>query len=248
MSGVKTSDETAASALGGTELVRGVQSAANVKITIDQIKAYIQTGEATLTTNTFTGAQTIASGTLTASAPALTITQTWNNLAVTFTASFLNITDTTSGPNSLLADWQVASVSQFKITKAGRLTLPGILDAGYLISQDGIRAETTFLWPTGTNIANPADGIIVLYNNGSTGFSRLPFGGTTSSFPSIKRNLNALEGRLADDSAFCSVKGKLTTDTNATTGLTAGVLAALTNASIVVSDGAGQAYRIPCII
>jgi hypothetical protein len=34
----------------------------------------------------------------------------------------------------------------------------------------------------------------------------------------------------------------------ATTGLTAGVLAATTNASIVIYDSAGQAYRIPCII
>lgn len=34
----------------------------------------------------------------------------------------------------------------------------------------------------------------------------------------------------------------------ATTGLSAGVLAALTNASIVLTDSTGQAYRIPCII
>lgn len=34
----------------------------------------------------------------------------------------------------------------------------------------------------------------------------------------------------------------------AVTGLTAGVLAALTNATIVLTDSTGQAYRIPCII
>jgi hypothetical protein len=34
----------------------------------------------------------------------------------------------------------------------------------------------------------------------------------------------------------------------ATTGLTAGVLAATTNASITLTDSAGQVYRIPCII
>lgn len=34
----------------------------------------------------------------------------------------------------------------------------------------------------------------------------------------------------------------------ATTGLTAGVLAALTNASVVIFDSTGQAYRVPCII
>jgi len=34
----------------------------------------------------------------------------------------------------------------------------------------------------------------------------------------------------------------------ATTGLTPGVLAATTNASITLTDSAGQVYRIPCII
>lgn len=34
----------------------------------------------------------------------------------------------------------------------------------------------------------------------------------------------------------------------ATTGLGAGLLAATTNATIVISDSGGQAYRIPCII
>ena len=34
----------------------------------------------------------------------------------------------------------------------------------------------------------------------------------------------------------------------ATPGLGAGILAALTNASIVITDSTGQAYRIPCII
>lgn len=35
---------------------------------------------------------------------------------------------------------------------------------------------------------------------------------------------------------------------SAATGLAAGVLAALTNASIVITDASGQAYRVPCII
>lgn len=41
MADKKTSDETAAAALDGTELVRGVQSAANVKMTVDQFLTYI---------------------------------------------------------------------------------------------------------------------------------------------------------------------------------------------------------------
>jgi hypothetical protein len=41
MPDTKISDFSAAAALGGSELVAGVQSAANVKITIDQIKTYL---------------------------------------------------------------------------------------------------------------------------------------------------------------------------------------------------------------
>lgn len=35
---------------------------------------------------------------------------------------------------------------------------------------------------------------------------------------------------------------------SATTGLVAGALAALTTASLVITDASGQAYRIPCIV
>lgn len=40
----------------------------------------------------------------------------------------------------------------------------------------------------------------------------------------------------------------LTLGNAATTGLSAGVLAALTNATVVLLDSTGQAYRVPCII
>lgn len=39
----------------------------------------------------------------------------------------------------------------------------------------------------------------------------------------------------------------LQTNSNATTGLVAGALAALTNATIVIYDGTGTAYRVPCV-
>lgn len=53
-------------------------------------------------------------------------------------------------------------------------------------------------------------------------------------------------GNLTVASGFA--KAKLQTAASATTGLTPGVLAATTNASIVLYDGGGQAYRVPCII
>lgn len=62
---------------------------------------------------------------------------------------------------------------------------------------------------------------------------------------------NALATALTIDSTqkITIASGKVLQLGNAaTTGLTAGVLAALTNATIVISDSTGQAYRIPCII
>jgi hypothetical protein len=46
------------------------------------------------------------------------------------------------------------------------------------------------------------DGNILLSNWNANGFGRLQFGGTTSSFPALKRNAAVLETKLADDSAY----------------------------------------------
>lgn len=75
-----------------------------------------------------------------------------------------------------------------------------------------------------------------------TGVIRI--GGTTASFPGLKRSSTVLQARLADDSAFAPVQGKLTTDTPATTGLTAGVFAATTNSTLVIYDSNGVAYDV----
>lgn len=53
--------------------------------------------------------------------------------------------------------------------------------------------------------ADAGNGTLVLQNNAKTDFSRLQFGGTTSSFPAIKRNGAALDLRLADDSGYASL-------------------------------------------
>lgn len=65
--------------------------------------------------------------------------------------------------------------------------------------------------------------------------------------PALKPSSTTLQARLGDDSAFAPLQAKLTTDVAATTGLIAGALAALTNASIVIYDSTGTAYRVPCV-
>jgi hypothetical protein len=66
-------------------------------------------------------------------------------------------------------------------------------------------ATASFGWIGRGGIYAPADGVFRLANNSGTDFSRLQFGGTTSSFPSLKRNGTALEVRLADDSSHAAM-------------------------------------------
>lgn len=53
----------------------------------------------------------------------------------------------------------------------------------------------------GTAWMPQSDGVFTLTNIAGTSFGRMQLGGTTSAFPSIKRNGVAPESRLADDSA-----------------------------------------------
>jgi len=58
------------------------------------------------------------------------------------------------------------------------------------------------------------DGIVRLSNSTGTA-ATLQFGGTSSSFPSLKRSAALLQARLADDSAFATLDGKLILETSA---------------------------------
>ena len=73
----------------------------------------------------------------------------------------------------------------------------------------------------------------------TTGLFR--FNGTTASFPAIKRSSTTLQSRLADDSDFAPIQGKLTTETafTATTVTPTGF--------ITLYDSTGAAYKVPCV-
>lgn len=262
---------------------------------------------------TTTGTElTIASGTKTTSAPVVDATQTWNNAGTTFTALKLNVTDTASNAASLIADFQVGGVSQFKVAKNGGITIAAgdiTATAGNVVSSaaniglnstggafywrssqtwlysdsnnaldqrnstnaQALRVYNTYTdasnyerakiaWATnvlqigteklGTGTARAlelqtdgttrltittsgtvslsgslvlpstgsmsftsrgifsasADGVFRFTNNASTDFGRLQLGGTTSSFPAIKRSGTAAQIRLADDSAYAPIE------------------------------------------
>jgi hypothetical protein len=98
---------------------------------------------------------------------------------------------------------------------------------------------------------SPSDGIVQLVNAAQNDFNRLQFGGTTSSFPALKRSSASLIVRLADDSANADLESaSLKTDapaggTAATwkLGAVATVTPTLQNRTIEVDIG-GTIYYI----
>ena len=90
-------------------------------------------------------------------------------------------------------------------------------------------------------LASLTDGNFTLYNNSVNAFSLLQFGGTTTSFPALKRSSASLQARLADDSAFAAIQGKLTTDTAYAVGVVTGT------GYLTLYDSNGTAYKVPAV-
>jgi len=85
---------------------------------------------------------------------------------------------------------------------SGNLDCPGSVQAG---------STNQFRWASRCRMSCPADSIIQLTNNASNDFDRLQFGGTTSSFPALKRSSATLQVRLADDTGDAALTcGNLT--------------------------------------
>lgn len=103
-------------------------------------------------------------------------------------------------------------------------------------------ASSGIFWASRSAMSSPSDGIILLSNDAVTSFTRLQFGGTTSSFPAIKRNSTALNFRLADDSADAPITAGATALSGqlvSTTGLptiASGACGATTNGAVVAGS------------
>jgi hypothetical protein len=70
----------------------------------------------------------------------------------------------------------------------------------------GINVLSVTLAGNRSKITSPVDGNLKLSDNALADFGLLQFGGTTSSFPALKRNSTVLETKLADDSAYCDLR------------------------------------------
>ncbi len=141
MADTKISALTSASALGGTEIFPGVQSAATVGVTATQIAAFVAG-----TANVFTTLQTFTigaanTGVIASTGYSLTgsnatsmidLAGTWNTSG-TPTAIKLNVTNTASNAASKMIDLQVGGTTRFSVDVAGA----GIFRNGILARFNG---------------------------------------------------------------------------------------------------------------
>lgn len=174
--------------------------------------------------NTFTGTQSFSGA----------INATFNSTAA------VNLTNNNGGIG-------FRNANTFIVSPAAAQTQHGSLDAASPVAQT-VSFQSVVAGNANTAGANAT--IQGSLSNGSGAGGDLIFKTTASVAGSGTQNAAATSLTLKGGTQAVVVGSGNTFQIGnaATTGLTAGVLAATTNASIVITDSTGQAYRIPCII
>jgi hypothetical protein len=137
----------------------------------------------------------------------------------------------TSATTSLLVQ-NSAGTAALTITDDRNATFgSAVSTGGNIISGANVQAVSTgyFILQNRILISSPSVGILKLGNNNDNDFNRLQFGGTTSSFPAIKRASNNIEIKNADD----------------TFGAGLSVGAALNASAILQADSTTQGFLPP---
>jgi len=144
---------------------------------------------------------------------------------------------------------KVGSTAVMTIPTSGRVEIAGGINTGIgntsaFQNISAIAINLTGGTYNGTTMAtlfSPSDGVLRLTDSSVTSFNRVCWGGTTSSFPSIKRSTTLLQARLADDSDFATYQGKLRVHANATSETVT------PTHTLRLFDAAGTEYRVPAI-
>ena len=165
----------------------------------------------------------------------------WERFTITAPTSGNVLLGTYKGTGGIARglEFQTDGVTRLLINTNGGATFTG---NAFVFGGGNVQIDSNkfFFWQGGSVLANSSNGVINLTNQAGSDFGRLQFGGTTASFPALKRSSTTLQVRLADDNAFAPIQGKLTTDTAFTSG-------AITDTGyIVLYDSTGTAYKVAC--
>lgn len=137
-----------------------------------------------------------------ATTSAFSIRQTWNTTGNP-TGIFMNITNTASGGSGNLMDLQVGGSSRFRVSAIGEGVFASTLQGTAVIATS---ATNGFIMSNRFRITSEADGIVRITDNTQTGFNRFQLGGTTSSFPALRRSGDSVHIYLADGSGFTKLR------------------------------------------
>ena len=194
---------------------------------------------------TFAGLQTFSSG-ITGNANVLDVI---NSTTAQALHVFNNFTDASNYERGVV-DW-VAAANVFSIgtqnagsgtarnvvivhggTTKVTISASSVTLANGLVAGSDISTSSTggFYWSLRSAMFSPSDGLIRLSNQAGSDFGRLQFGGTTSSFPALKRSGALLQARLGDDTAFTEFECSNIITNNA---------AAAFSTNTTLADGAG---------
>lgn len=140
-------------------------------------------------------------------------------------------------------EFQTDGTSRLTISAGGSVTAAGTLIGGPIQSNSHVRVAAVSqleFGSGGSRISNQSSGVLTLHDSALSDFGRLQFGGTTSSFPALKRSSTTLQVRLADDSADAPLSASTGTFSGsvACAGLTSTGAAINTNNAIVLSSNA----------
>lgn len=175
----------------------------------------------------------VSSGALTSAAVLFTQLQPTINQGTTnaYTVLDINPTETATGSGSkFLINGRIgAGSSVFSVSNIGDVTGAGNLSGANL----SVNAGGYLNFSARSLIKSSADGLIELFNQAGTSFTRLNFGGTTSSFPAWSRSGTTLYARLADDSAAAPIRAQAVTVDGTATIITSA--ASLTNGAGVAT-------------
>jgi hypothetical protein len=129
-----------------------------------------------------------------------------------------------SGGNTYLGSLTANSVI-LQTNNTTALTLDASQVATFASSL-GVASGATIKWLARSSFYSPSDGVITMYNNATSDFTRLQFGGTTASFPALQRSGSTLQAVVGDASAYCNFVALTGNFTSVTARSVAGTVAA----------------------
>jgi hypothetical protein len=114
------------------------------------------------------------------------------------------IVQTNAGVGSV----ETTAAGQSLVLKSGAQVTALTLDSSQVAtfaSSLAVASGATIKWLARSSFYSPSDGVITMYNNATSDFARLQFGGTTASFPALQRTGANLQVVDASGGAYTSI-------------------------------------------